>query len=409
MLVQGVPATVFENRIYEYNPSMQEMRPWDVGDRACFFDVRYDGSADELECFADDEDEARLRFLAARELLNTDPAFALACSGNELARISWFVTYQLNAVSQFADRIDKAYPLGQMVDGAIDCILASGEAASGWPTTKYSVEDGKPLSLLVDDAMILQALLSVARSGLASESQVERITTLARTVYDRHESDWMEQAGGYRFTRGISFSWDGVVMPFNQQNVFGLALLDLYDLTGEDRFKDRALRLAASFRQSWEITKDSAALWHYWPADFYKGWTEADGLSVNTPSRKPSKDVLYEDNSHAGINVDFALTVRDRFDQGPFSSEDINFLRNTLDNFRIDGLYSLYISGDTTYFRPSTRFIPAFGGWTRLKDTKLKEQISKGLPKPRPYFENSYLHTYLAALDQLVRQRNGSS
>ena len=50
--------------------------------------------------------------------------------------------------------------------------------------------------------------------------------------------------------KGIPFWADGVWLPFNMQNMWGLCLIELYKATADNKYRFRALKLAETrYRQ----------------------------------------------------------------------------------------------------------------------------------------------------------------
>jgi hypothetical protein len=181
-----------------------------------------------------------------------------------------------------------------------------------------------------------------------------------------------------------------MVLPFNQQNAFGLVLLELYTATGDNKYRERAIRLAASFESEFEYTSNGGLIWHYWPGIFYDGWTAADDVSDNTPNKIPQVDNLYEDVSHASINIAFIFRFMAICGNNIFTFQDIGALRKTLENIRYGEKYSRFISGDIDYQSPLIRFRPGFA-WIQVNDVKLKEQYMKVTVAYGPIYEFSLL------------------
>jgi hypothetical protein len=405
LLMQGVRVQSFGNQVYSYDLVTHQITQISKNAGQCFFRFTYAALVDDLDCFDVEQRSERLRYLAERRLMSWDPALALACSNNYLGRLSWHVAYRIAALAKFPHLFAANYPLSQVLQRATECLLTAGEGRNGvvlgWPTKKYSIKKTQTLSLLVDDAAVLYALLVVARNDLENKGQTDRIIALARALHRRYETDYLPGQGSYRFAKGVHFWADGVKLPFNMQNLYGLALIELYRLTHDDIFGQRVKELSGSFRQSWIKNEKDAALWHYWPEEFYRGWTKDSGISTNTPERAPSEDKLLEDLPHAGINMKFMLEVRKQF--GPASLEQAEYvmLKRTLENVRAGEVYSRFISGDTSYTKPSTRFLPSFDGWIELGDDRLRTEISGGLPAWAPPFDDDVLPAYLGTLDQI--------
>ena len=53
--------------------------------------------------------------------------------------------------------------------------------------------------------------------------------------------------------------------------------------------------------------------------------------------------------------------------------------------------------------RYSSRYIPGFGGWVELRDDKLHEQVSGGLPAYVPFVDGDNKLAYITVLDRIAR------
>ncbi len=367
----------------------------------CFVGAGYRSIDINSTCFKKEDVRGRLAYLLSREIRQKDPALALACSSNDLGRVSWNVAYRLMVLAEYRKLIPESeIPVATIASAAVDCLLANYEKTRtliGWSTRKYALDRKEPLALLVDNAMPLYPMLKMARDGWLEESQKEKIIEISKEIFDFYEPDYRKSADGYIFRKGIKFWADGVVLPFNQQNIFGLDLLEMYLITGDTRYRDRVIELAENFKASWTLTDENSALWNYWPKEYYRGWRKEDDISVNTPSLDASEP-RYEDTSHSGINVKFMLEVYKNLPDGPVSANDIRLLANTLKRFQIGDSYSCFIDGNRDE-KLSDRCVPSFG-WTELDNEKLREQIARGLPEVMPLFESEWSIAYAAALAQ---------
>jgi hypothetical protein len=399
IVLQGLSHANHKNEILLYDIGTNQfsyLKRSSDADTCYLDDYRY-GETIKYTCFAPAQITERLRFLGLRHLRENDPAGSLACSNNYLGRLSWNVSYRLQGLLALdALDVEVDYPVDTMIRNIAGRLVDRVEESAdnfGWPTKKYSLSGADKLSLLVDDAMIIYPLLQAANRNLLDNATKTRIIALAEGIYDWHEAEYDAVNRQYHFKKGISYWADGLWLPFNHQHVFGLALIELYEATGDVKYKTRALELATEFRSEWVTLPDGRNIWHYWPGEYYAGWDAADDLSVNTPSRDASVDELYEDTFHGGLSVKFVFGIYDNFAESPFSSADVLSLADTLDGFRYGSIYSRFVSGDTDYQPASRRFLPLYG-WQETGDGLLIEHVSYGIPFVYPLFEGDSAMTY---------------
>jgi len=200
------------------------------------------------------------------------------------------------------------------------------------------------------------------------DKYINILTDRFSKLYDYYDNYYDD--GLYRFQKGINFWADGICLPWNMQNAFALAMLEVYSATKEERYKNRLFEMADRFKKEFVYDGDRV-MWHYWASGYYEGWTKEDNISINTPDRAKSEDKLYEDLSHAGINVKFILEFNKAFPEKVFTISDVNKLHKTIDSFIYDNTFSRFISGDTEYQKSEYRFLPSYG-WSELNNSKLK-------------------------------------
>lgn len=350
-----------------------------------------------------------LKELTLRSLETSDPLCNLSMANNHLGRLAWGGAYRLEALlelynnDQFFDqntRITKPF-VKRLVNGMIENLLSSYSAdvtLIGWPTKKYSLDRQTKLSLMVNNATIMNALLMAYNDGVISDSATKaRVVQISKALYAYYEPDFdsnLNGYGGYRFRKDVKYIFDGVVLPFNQSNSFGLAVMQLYQATNDPIYRERVISLAKSFNSQITTTGDNRILWHYWPADFYKGWSASDSISINTPSRPQSNDQLFEDVSHAGINISFIFEINKLFPNLVFDASTIDRVRNMRDKLQIGKLWARFISGDTSYTKASLLYIPD-GRWAASAPNILTD-YKYGIPRPYPYFEGDPAFSYVA-------------
>ncbi len=290
VIIQGLNTVNYRNEILLYNIDSNVFSSigGDGVGETCFLGEHKFGGSVELECFKEDQIQERLLFLGVRDLKKNDPTVALACSNNYLGRQSWNVSYRLEGlISLYASNHIVDYPVQSVVQSAAECLVSEASLDIdfvGWPTRKYSISGSDKLNLLVDGGRVMYPLLLAVNQDLLSEVTREKVISLAEDFYDFHESDYNAVTKNYHFKKGIPFWADGLWLPFNMQNSFGLSLIELYYATNNEKYKRRALELADKFYSEWVHLGDSRTLWRYWPQDFYNGWSAAEGLSVNSPS-----------------------------------------------------------------------------------------------------------------------------
>lgn len=115
----------------------------------------------------------------------------------------------------------------------------------------------------------------------------EQIVNESMAVVQSHENEWVRishDEGYYIFPKGCPFFVDGVEMPINEAAIFGTALVRLYLLTGDEKWLNRALSMWRHWRRSFALDKFGYITYPYVMGDWRNGWSEADSVSVNSPS-----------------------------------------------------------------------------------------------------------------------------
>lgn len=296
-------------------------------------------------------------------------------SADSAGRISWNESYRLLGMVELWKKTgDETIKFA--IASAVHRLLATREAAyqAGsyeidqflFVTKKYSIDESAELRLIVNNAMVYWSMLLCANAGCLNEEDYQALISMAESAFRYYEEDWDPNSSCYRFRKGEPFWADGVVVPFNQQNAFGLALLELWKATGKTAYQDRCMDLAQTFVKEIEFTEDGRALWHYWPREYYKGWTEAESISQNTPSQVPIESLPYEDSSHAILSALFISNYYETFGD-VFSESLLQSLRNTLTSLCTD-------NGCSSILEPLNTNKPYLGGpWAMLLPSGDKE------------------------------------
>lgn len=357
-----------------------------------------------------------LTSLAARHLLSNDPLNNLSKGNNHLGRLSW------KAGSRLGGLVDLLEAGVMQIAGLSVERLAESSARSlmrsaswradlpGWPTRKYSMSRQADLDLLVNNAAVLYPLVRLVNSGHlhdpALKSEVVRMSSL---VFERNEPLFdasIGRSGGYRFRKGVDYQHDGICLPFNQQNLWGATLLELHRATGEDRYRRRAVALAETFRAEMWLVDAERLAWNYWPDCFLQGWTADAELSRNTPSRQRTLGPWFEDYSHSGINVEFAVKISEHCAGEVFSESDLRAMRSTLIGMKKSSCrWSHRIAGGSSEEVAASRFRPGFG-WVALAPGLLAEQHLAGAAAWYPYFEDDPFN-YVARILRVLQASEG--
>lgn len=351
-------------------------------------DILYISSSSKTDCIVEEisgNENGVYMFLAYNEIYGSQYLNPFSGTNNFYGRLSWYQSNRLlGLIRLFQITNDKniKIQIHQVIDDLLSCdnkslgIEDSDNPAFLWSTKIYGVDTTKPDALLVNQACIIEALLTAVQKDMTDLSESEQIIKKAEEMYKYFERDYNIEEKAYHFRYGGNFYLDGVILPFNQQNIWGIALCHLYEITGDERYKFRVKELASSFKKEFIYTKDGRLFWHYWPQVFYDGWDEDDRISFHTPKRDKSIDFLYEDISHAGINVAFIYEYIQLFGYDIFEKNDISLLSNTLDGiFTEDGQMSQFISGDIK-FQPPSRFYYISPYWAYIK-SKVFRQYGK--------------------------------
>jgi len=235
--------------------------------------------------------------------------------------------------------------------------------------------------------------------GILDDNTTNELIDFAVKAFQYFERDYNMAESYYHFSYGISSRYDGVWLPFNKQNHFGLVLIELYLLTGNIEYRNRVYEIAQSFKKEWEYTVDGRVLWRYWPQAYVTGWTEEENISINYPSKTPTAS-SYDGHTYGGIETGFIVKFIDTFGESVFTKEDLNSLEKTLDMMFVGNKYAGTIKGNKI---PRYTYQPAFD-WVQLGNNKLKLSYQKYIFHNRecaPILNvNNYLeHSPLLKLD----------
>jgi hypothetical protein len=404
IICQGYNTMNLSNDIFQLNINSNEIRPIanTVNDEL-LFDVNYR------------KDYKIVTPMSNTSLFNTiysineyQPNNSLTLSNDFLGRLSWNVSYRLESMILLNEKLRDKHLKDRIIKN-IDNLLAVTNDNLGvvedeynpnflWASKKYSIDKKTPICLMVNNARILYPLLLAYNKNIYRNKKVVELTG---EMFNYFEKYFNQKDSLYRFQKGMNFWADGIMLPFNQQNAYGLCLIEMYKITKNRKYKDRASSLLKKFRSEFDY-ENKLLTWSYWPKVFYEGWSIEDKYSLNTPEFKASEDKYKEDINHAGLNVRFLYEYKSAF-KDLLIDEDLNDLNKTISNFSYGNEFSRFISGDINYTNASYRFMPKYG-WSDLNNIDLLKFYSSLVPCIYPYFDNELTYVYLHA----ITSNNGS-
>jgi len=225
-----------------------------------------------------------------------------SCASDAEGLQSWNQSYRLLALSELYRKTGEPVFAGLAAKsmentlGAVNSAIGRTKGPNpecAWSSLIYSAKPNRPLSLLVNQAVIGNAL-SQGCSILGSQcgqARKQKIAALKQCLTESYEPDFDPGSGLYRIQKDAAFRFAGELAPWNWQISFA-ALIAGTESPNVD-YSSRAKRITEQFLSEFEGT-DDGALWRYWPHAYY---TES-GLSAEAISKK-----RYEDTSHAGISL----------------------------------------------------------------------------------------------------------
>ncbi len=368
------------------------------------YSCRYDYSYT-ISFVKDIKSNIKLLFNAYYDYYNNQYLNPFAYSNNFLGRFAWNQSYRLEAMVGLYKLTGKD-DIKKSIVNVINSLLALNNDffylddkhnfLYSYSAKKYSRSKKEPISFMVQDGMIYRAImLSIDYLSIENQSiLIQRVDSLC----DYYEPYYDKEKRHYRFQKGVDFWADGVYVPFNQQNIFALLLLEIYDFTKNVKYKDRAFDLALKFKSEFEFSRNGELRWHYWPSEWYSGWNSIDAMSENIPKKDITNDTLYEDMAHAGLNVEFIVKFHEMFPNQVFTDKEIEGLHKTIEKCVRQDNFSRFMGGDTIYSKPHYRYIPNVH-WAKLKNETLNKFFRKLNPVIYPDFDYQLWGKYIEAID----------
>ncbi|MEP3047970.1 MAG: hypothetical protein ABJL55_19530 [Roseibium sp.] len=259
-------------------------------------------------------------YYAVTGLLLSQSGEIRACSSDAEGLQSWNQSYRLRALATMFEKTghhvfaDLAVKSMKLTLAAQDGVTGRSGPSRGWSSTVYSSQTDSRLSLMINQAVITNALTDACtKLGETCPNNIrDDITQTLIALTEEFETDFDQKADLYRITDDIDFRFAGAIAPWNWQVSFA-ALLKNHP---EPKFRSRADRIIQKFLGQWE-SDENGALWRYWPEHYYRDKGFSD--------QKIAKE-RYEDTGHAGIslmalsnfasgiNPGLTKTVRERLD-----------------------------------------------------------------------------------------------
>ncbi len=247
-----------------------------------------------------------------------------------------------------------------------------------WASRIYSIDGKTPLSFMINQAMISNSLIkSCKKLSHQCNAQLKKaINENATCLVNSYEYLFMKEEGLYRIPYGSNFRYDGIWAPWNWHLTWAGVLKHVASENNDNALNRRALNIVEKFVDTWEVTQEKTPriLWHYWPPQYYQGWSSQDKVSLSRPKQNP-KDLSkqrYEDLNHAGISL-LGLW----FTNYNLTAELSKKLQNTMSHLLSDGaLLHRDMNGDGPHH---PRWALA-SGWHQYSSPTLKKRYTHQLP-----------------------------
>lgn len=298
---------------------------------------------------------------------------------NYQARMTWIEAFWLQGLYALYQKTQSQIILDQ-IRTSIAAILSQAIIVNGkqqfWPTTEYSLQND-PLENTGCNAAIMMALTQAATApNLLLTSTKSKIVQLAIAYYQSIEPNYLANEQLYRHTYGADQDDDGLWLPFNQQSMIGMMLINLYQLTDDEQYRTRVQALANNFKSQWSVIGGNRLQWQYSPKQYYQGWNTGQHISVHQPSRSPTTPPTHGvDTSHAALSVRFMERMNQLTNGQYLSSTQQTQLQNTLANMLDQGAqYGCEINSYKSGYR-DTKCLPEYG-WSLLNNATLNKALA---------------------------------
>ena len=225
---------------------------------------------------------------------------------NTSGELAWAEAYILQGyIEMYRATKDRAY-LDSLVEH-FDKVLASRDDVrkvkdyyrkvpmAGWGSNEYSRQRWHVWAvhtgvICLGPAEFVRTVYGISKLRREYGDKGDEYLTRVKEAVAANDPDWRDGPGkdeGHYVDASLGVG----PLPLNQQNALGSIIVELYRITRDHAYKERAMKLAVYFKRRLHLTDDGAYEWSYQPRED----TSSNGS---------------EDISHAAINIDFALRCR---------------------------------------------------------------------------------------------------
>ncbi|MGH3728306.1 MAG: hypothetical protein ACRDTU_06090 [Micromonosporaceae bacterium] len=246
----------------------------------------------------------------------------------------------------------------------------------------FAVHTGMITSPIASFARLVHETPALRARYAATGRRYVEACEAAIAVHDREWGQNDKGEGWYQSARGMPVPYaDGAEQPANQFLAPARTILQLAAITRDPLYRDRARRMARTFKNELTLDAGGAYTWHYWPSwgRIYNGWSKADDVSEYRLSYSGARQI--EDTSHGHIDVDFA--VRAFWDHVVFDEKDMarfarTFTRNVAAR-TADGGATVWSNVDATGVTGNRAFETISAAWMALAvfDRKIFEHVDE--------------------------------
>jgi hypothetical protein len=273
---------------------------------------------------------------------------------NEEAAYGWQEGYVLQSYALMYRAHQDTYYLDKFVDHA-DAVLANRDSVRGvsdyrglslpvWRNFHYSIDRAYPLVTADETGNLIYPLTVFARIVLATPRLRKLYGSRAAAYVEAcvdgvaaHDDIYHDRGDGtatYVFPKGMPFPWDGIEYAQNKNLTMSRALFNLAAITGNRTYRTRALALGRFWQRDLQFLSDGSPFWTYHARSSlaYHTWTEADGVSENSPNYGGNTRV--EDVAHANLCIQFAEVAH--ANNALFTRADLTAFARTLTHHALD-------------------------------------------------------------------------
>ena len=330
----------------------------------------------------DGSDAAQQAFFAVQGLILSGLGEPGALASDEAGQLSWTLSYRLRALAEMHEKTGEALfaDLAAMaMSRALEQrnerrnLVSPLNPPTGWASRIYSTDGQSPITLMVNQAMIMSSMITACKKiGPKCPDDVrDDIDQTAVALADYFEAFFDPSRSEYRIQKSAPFRFDGIWAPWNWQMAWAPVLRHAGAVAQMPEWSARAEKIAEDFLFSWTANADGS-LWHYWTPSYYVGWHQDDNISSTRPIQKTAAPKRYEDTNHAGISL-LGLSESGY----PLARIPVRCLKNRLQFLMRQGTK---VARDLDGAGPvDTRWMPG-AGWHLVATQEMKQAYSNRLP-----------------------------